>query len=40
MLKERLQERLANEVDPNIKANLQWELYVVELVEQRFPKVE
>ena len=39
-LKERLQERFANELDPNIKANLQWELHVVELAEQRFPKVE
>ena len=39
-LKERLQERIAQETDPNIKANLQWELQVVELVEEKFPQIE
>ena len=32
-LKERLQERIAHEADPSLKANLQWELHVVELAE-------
>ena len=39
-LKEKLQERLAHEADPNIQANLQWELHVVELAEQKFPQIE
>ena len=39
-LKEKLQDKTANEVDPNIKANLQWKLHVVKLAKQRFPKVE
>ena len=39
-LKERIQERIANEDDPNIKASLQWELHLLELVGQRFPKVD
>ena len=39
-LKEKLQERLAHEADPNIQADLQWELHVVELTKHRFPQIE
>ena len=39
-LKERLHGRIAIEMDPNIKANLQWKLQVVVLAEQRFFQVE
>ena len=39
-LKERLQERIVHEVNANLKANIQWELHVVELAEQRFPQID
>ena len=39
-LKERLQERITHEADPKLKANLQWDLHVVELAEQRFLQID
>ena len=39
-LKDRLQTRIEVEEDATIKANLQWELKVMQLGEQRFPQVE
>ena len=39
-LKDKLQDILAHEADPSIQADLQWELHVVELTEQRFPHIK
>ena len=39
-LKERLQEKLAQETNPDIQANLKWELQVAELTEEKFPQIE
>ena len=35
-----MQERLAHEADRSIQADLQWDLHVVELAEQRFPHIK